>query len=284
MITTRFLTTGFLIASLFPSLHAQCSDAGVCTLGGGHASQAAYSVSAEYAFGTSGKPDEIKFHSIQLSAHVSILPTGQLLVSIPYNRQSGPLGSTSGIGDLTIVFSHNILTVGDGELRLQIGGKLALAEVNDGGLPQAYQSGLGTNDILAGIQYRFSVWNAAIAYQIPFGRSDNNVTRLKRGDDLLLRLGYSHALESMSVGAEIFAIKRLQESSVLDTSTAPPQPYRTLTGSDQTQINLVGRLAYPLGGSVEIQALVALPLLKRDINVDGLTRAFSASAGVALSL
>lgn len=88
----------------------------------------------------------------------------------------------------------------------------------------------------------------------------------------------------MSVGAEIFAIKRLQESSVLDTSTAPPQPYRTLTGSDQTQINLVGRLAYPLGGSVEIQALVALPLLKRDINVDGLTRAFSASAGVALSL
>ncbi|GJQ19934.1 MAG: hypothetical protein HBSIN02_02890 [Bacteroidia bacterium] len=278
----------FLIASLLPAgffvpLHAQCSDAGVCSIGGSHEPEGMFALSADYSFGTSGSPDNLRFHSVQVSARLAFPTIGRLSVTLPFNSQSGPLGSVSGIGDLTIVFSKPLLALGPGDLDLQIGGKIALADVNAGGLPQAYQSGLGSNDLLAGLHVRLSGFNAAVAWQAPFGRSKNALTRLKRGDDLLLRAGYSYAAGPWTAGAEFLVLKRLQESSVLDT-TAPPETFRLVPGSDQTQVNVVGRGSWTISANVELTAMIAVPLLKRDINVDGLTRSLALSTGISLSL
>jgi hypothetical protein len=81
-----------------------------------------------------------------------------------------------------------------------MGAKLAAGEVNSSNLPQAYQSGLGTNDMLDGVTYTIDNYSAGAAVQIPFGRSGNAATRLKRGSDLMLRFGYTHPLDQISIG------------------------------------------------------------------------------------
>lgn len=279
----RLLFAPLLLAGFSVPLHAQCSDAGVCSIGGGHEPEGMVALSADYSFGSSGSPDDLRFHSVQVSTSITIPSIARMSVSLPFNSQSGPLGSVSGIGDLTVVFSRSLLAFGPGELDLQIGGKVALAEVNAGGLPQAYQSGLGSNDLLAGLHFRLSGFNAAVAWQAPFGRSKNAITRLKRGDDLLLRAGYSHTVDSWTAGGEVLLIKRLQESTVLDT-TAAPGTFRSVPGSDQAQINIVGRASLAISANVELTAMIAVPLLKRDVNIDGLTRALTLSTGLSLSL
>ena len=171
-----------------------------------------------------------------------------------------------------------------GQLNVQVGGKLATGEVNAGNLPQAYQSGIGTNDLLLGLSYSYDSWNAALGYQYSRGRSDNRSTRLKRGDDLLMRLGYNAPIASMTAGVEVLAIKRLEESSVFAFTTQSGDAFISIPKSDQFQINLLGRFSFPLEEGVSLRSLIAFPILKRDINVDGLTRALTLSIGLQTTL
>lgn len=280
--TARILILSLLLVCLHARMNAQCSDAGVCSIGGGHKPSGGISLSADYSFGTSGKPDDLKFHSFQFTAGLSLPSFGHLSAAIPFNSQSGPLGSTSGIGDLTVILTRTLAAFSDAEIALQVGGKVSLADVNQGSLPQAYQSGLGTNDLLAGVLVRFFGWHAAAAYQHPFGTSGNTLTRLDRGADLLIRLGHTAEAGPWNLGAEALLIRRLAQSTVVDPLNA--QNRISLPGSDQTQINLVARADYPLAVGFRLQGMLAVPLLKRDVNVDGLTRALSVSAGLSFSL
>ena len=102
----------FVFAGNFIFTMAQCSDAGVCSVGGHLMEQEnknLFNISASYKFGSSGKDDEVKFHSFQLGAVYNILEKTSLQLSIPYNLQSGPLGKVNGIGDLIVSVNQNLL-------------------------------------------------------------------------------------------------------------------------------------------------------------------------------
>jgi hypothetical protein len=45
-------------------------------------------------------------------------------------------------------------------------------------------------------------------------------------------------------------------------------------------MNILGRIYLPVYNNYGIQSIIAVPLLKRDINVDGLKRSFSFSIGI----
>jgi hypothetical protein len=220
---------------------------------------------------------------MEFAGSVEITEGGSLSISIPLNSQSGPLGSVPGIGDLTVVWNQTLSSSQSWVFAIQAGAKIALADVNAENLPQAYQSGLGTNDVLLGLQAQVSDWNFAVAYQLSSGRSENAATRLKRGDDLLLRGGYAVMVSDVRLAGEVLAIKRLQASNVI-ISAGPPETFGDVPNSDQAQINLVARGSYPVSETLEAGILVALPMLKRDVNVDGLTRSLSLSAGLTISL
>lgn len=275
-----------LIAAICGVLHelsAQCSDAGVCSLG--HRSEpAAHSVSLSYGFGKSGKTDSLTFHTIEAAGSVEIVKGARVSISIPFNSQSGPLGSNSGIGDLTIIWHQTLASTERIVFGFQAGGKIALADVNAEGLPQAYQSGLGTNDILFGLVCQFSEWNAALAYQLSSGRSANTATRLKRGDDLLVRAGYSTNIDDVQIGGEILAIKRLHASNVITSALGLTETFGDIPNSDQAQVNLVLRGSIALSKKTDVGLMAAIPLLKREVNVDGLTRSISLSAGCTIFL
>lgn len=278
----RILTLIFL-AALSTRAVGQCSDAGVCSLGR-QTTDRSHEVSLTYLFGKSTKADDLTFHSVQLGAAIQVFDQSRLSISLPFNRQSGPLGSTTGSGDLTLLWSQTVLSGSLVRLGFQIGGKLAIADVNAKNLPQAYQSGLGTNDLLIGATSEFLQWNIALAYQFSQNRSLNRVIRLKRGDDILLRIGYSDATDKWQLGAEMLTIKRLQKSSVLLSASGQPEVYGVLPESNQTQLNLVGRAGYRLSSESELRGMVAFPLLNRKVNVDGLTRSLSLSLGFAYLL
>ncbi len=62
------------------------------------------------SFGSSGKEDDVKYHSIQIGALYNVLDNTSLQLSIPYNIQSGPLGDVNGIGDLIISVNQNLFS------------------------------------------------------------------------------------------------------------------------------------------------------------------------------
>jgi len=276
VVCSLFLTTG--------TIQSQCSDAGVCSIGH-RSSQQQVQVGMDYAFGMSSKADDLKFHSVIASVLVPVFEDSRLTLSLPYSRQRGPLGSASGIGDLTAIWTQTVFSGTDFRFNVNVGTKIALANVNSGGLPQSYQSGLGTNDVLAGISYETGEWNFSFGYQLSQGRSDNVFSRLKRGDDLLFTVGYEMPVGEFTAAGEVLAIKRIHTSNVLVPLAAQPLPlYIDIPGSDQTQINLVGRLSYPLTESIRTRGMIAVPMLKRDVNIDGLTRSISLSIGLVHTL
>jgi len=278
-----FVRISILLAAANTAVVAQCSDAGVCTIGSKHTSLS-HQVGVSYVFGASGKTDDLTFHSVVMEGTVQLFEDARVVVSLPWTRVSGPLGNTSGIGDVTVLLNQRLWQDHASLLSVQIGGKLATGEDNAGSLPQSYQAGLGTNDLLLGVAYEFDGWTAAVGYQLSRARSENALTRLKRGDDLLLRLSYGGMLGDVNASAQMLAIKRLQESSVLNSAIPGGDAFVTVPESDQFQVNLLGQASLPLFENSSLQVLAAVPLLNRDVNVDGLKRTLTLSAGLWFTL
>ncbi len=261
---------------------AQCSDAGACSLARQNPDPS-HEFSLTYQFGKSSKTEDLTFHTLQLSAAIRIFNESRCSILMPLNRQSGPLGSVAGPGDLLLIWNQSIARDAAYHLSFQVGGKLATAATNAANLPQAYQSGLGTNDLLLGASADYLEWGFVIVYQFSPGRSANRIDRLRRGDDLLVKAGYLDAFGDLKLGVELLAIKRLHESSVLDSLSGGQEVFGLLAGSDQTQVNLLGRAEFPITAHYSARGMAAIPLLRRNINVDGLTRSLSLSLALAYS-
>lgn len=262
-----------------PALYSQCSDAGVCSIGSQHR-LLGHSFSAGYVFGKSSKSDDLTFHSFHVEGSIRVLEDSRLSIVLPWSSASGPLGKASGIGDLTILWSQIVLQNDARQLSVQIGGKFATGNADLGNLPQAYQPGLGTNDLLLGISFDTEPWLFALGYQLSRGRSSNAATQLKRGDDLLARVGYKTRVDDFTFGLELLAIKRLQEASIVSPSAQITGSFVSIPGSDQFQVNVLGTASMALSESYSLRFLGAVPLRSRPVNVDGLTRSITLTIGL----
>ena len=265
---------------------AQCSDAGVCSVG--HTmdddNDNILNVNVGYKFGSSGKEDDVKYHSFQLGTIYNVFEKTSLQLSIPYNIQSGPLGDVKRIGDLLVSVTRNIISDNNSSLGASIGAKFATGEDNADNLPMAYQSGLGSNDILFALNYTYQNIGFGVGYQLSGGRN-NNVIKLERGDDLLVRATYNLLLDKFSITPQLLFIKRLAKSSIVDTSSmTSTESFIDVDNSDQSQLNFLTIVQYQINKNYSLLADFAIPFIKREVNVDGLTRSFSASVGIQLNI
>ncbi len=265
------------------SLHAQCSDAGACVIGGAPV-ESRHQVSLRYVFGSSGGDDPLTFHTVQFDGVLDLIEGGALILRLPYRMIDGPLGSTSGIGDLTLLWRQQLWSDHGNTLSLQAGGKIATGPVNEEGLPQAYQPGLGTNDVIVGLSYETAPWIFAAGYQISTGRSDNDVDRLARGDDLFARAGYRTFIDDVNLGLEVIAIQRLAEDNIRHPVVDDGEFFVDVPDSDQLQVNVMGTSSYEIDERISLLGQVAVPLLQRDVNIDGLKRALTVSVGVQVGI
>lgn len=277
----------FVFVGNFILTKSQCSDAGVCSVSGqviDKESKNLFNISASYKFGLSGKEDDVKYHSFQLGAIYNLLEKTTLQLAIPYNIQSGPLGDVNGVGDLLISVTQNLFSNKKSSLSASIGAKLTAGDDNKNSLPMAYQSGLGSNDFIFAVNYLYDNIGLGIGYQLAGGRNDNLI-KLKRGDDLLVRASYNFLLDKFIITPQLLFIKRLSKSNkLIPEAMAPIDIYVDIPNSDQSQINLLTNVQYQINSSYSVFADFAIPFIKREINVDGLTRTFSASVGVMLNI
>lgn len=277
----------FLIAIGFFSIEnrAQCSDAGICQLGG-HTMESEeeilFSISGFYKNGYSGKEDDVQFSSFQLSASFNAFGSSSIQLLVPYNLQSGPAGDVNGIGDLILSLNQNLLSDKGSSLDASIGIKMATGDDNKDSLLQVYQSGLGMNDVLIVLNYTYNKLSVGAGYQIS-GERNNNITRLEKGDDLLLRASYDLSFEQLSITPQLLYIQRLAKSSILDT-TSVEEAFVEVDKSDQAQLNFLTVFRYKIDDYFTLVGDFAIPFIKREVNVDGLTRVFSASVGVSFSI
>lgn len=281
------ILTAILIAANFylSETYAQCSDAGICQLGGhsmGEDDEVLFTISGFYKYGYSGKEDDVQFNSLQLNGSYNLFNNTSIQLLIPYNVQAGPAGSVNGIGDLILSLNQNLLTDGNSALNGSIGIKLATGEDNKDSLPQIYQSGLGTNDVLFALNYTFNKISFGAGYQLSGGRN-NNITRLEKGDDLLLRVSYDLSFGQFSITPQFLYIQPLAKSRILDT-TSVEEAFVEVDKSDQPQLNFLAVLRYKIDDYFTLVGDFAIPFLSQEINVDGLKRVFSASVGVSFSI
>ena len=265
--------------------YAQCSDAGICQLGT-HLTEGEkelFNISGAYKYGYSGKEDDIQFHSFLLDGSYNLLENSSVQVLIPYNIQSGPTGSVNGVGDLIVSWNQQLFSNENSSVSASLGAKLATGDDNKKNLLQKYQSGLGTNDILFGLSYSYDKISIGAGYQLAGGRNDN-IQRLKRGDDLLLRASYQLAFDKLSIIPQLLFIQRLAKSSILDTTSTNEEKFVEVNNSDQAQLNFLAKLEYEISKNISLVGDFAIPFIKREVNVDGLTRAYSASIGVTFSI
>lgn len=277
---TRFSFTIFCTTLFSAVMYGQCSDAGICMLKN-HRTEVVkrYSVGTMFVLGRSGKTEDITYSTYRVDASASLNDDVRLSVSLPYNFQSGPKGDVDGIGDAIALIHYRIFSSNEYSLSLQAGMKFGTGNANNApSLPQQYQSSLGSNDFLFGVIGSVGMYDITIGYQSAGERNNNAVTRLQRGDDLLLKVGTTIPAEPFSFAISYLLIHRLQESSVRDTTINGA--FVTVPGSAQTQLNLSTDIDVRLNDEFTLRTGIAFPLLKRNINVDGLTRAFSLTLGL----
>lgn len=275
--------------------YTQCSDAGVCSIGSHknmeeNETHTNSSISLSDRIGYSGKDDDVTYNSIVASGSFGLSPNFNASFSIPFNMQSGPAGNYSGIGDLILGLSYNQPINKDASINFQVGGKFATGDANQGNslngtsLPLVYQSGMGTNDILVGATYNYRGFAVTLGGQFPLDRSKNTYSQLKRAPDVLLGLSYIiPANDKLYITAEVLTIKRITESNAIfgATNNSSDDIGVDIPDSDFLQMNIQASFNYLVSRNFGLNLSGAVPLLKRNTNLDGTKRAFTVSAGAS---
>jgi hypothetical protein len=264
---------------------SQCSDAGICSIESALHDRKHQTINFDYIYGASDS--SLTYATYQLSGDIDVFTGTRIWASLPLVMTEGPLGGVSGIGDLIIVVNQKLFEIAGAGTFIDFGTRLATGTQNAGdSLPLKYQTGLGSNDLMFGLSVVSDNINVGIGYQLNGGRSANEITRLKRGDDFIVRGGYMHRGESIDFGGELLAIKKLEEQSIFihfDDSLGQ-EVFTNLPNSDAFQLNALLKARWNIANSFALTGSVGFPLLERKVSVDGLTRAYTLTAGVAVKL
>ena len=296
----------FSIVTFSSAWSQGCSDAGFCTMG-------------------AMKPDQpfhknipIKLRSMEVSFHRGktilspVVFVGTLdinfnivddktffQVKLPYQAVKGNFGKTSGLSDISLCLTRHILSSGEFDFNLSLGGKIPSndADLKDDEhglpLPMYYQTSLGTYDFIAGMSAISREWLFATGIQVPFNRNKNHFTwapwipvykngegadyvreyngayELKRGTDVMLRIERNFRFSRINFSAGLLPIYRITRDEVTIASTGERVKPDGTTGLALSAIATAG---YSFNIQSGIKFLYGRKITRREFNPDGLTR------------
>ncbi len=282
------LITIIFLATLNIAVGQGCSDAGLCTVAGLDSGDDSKTDNVTFKMSTLfGLGEQNVFHVTgQVEA---IIPTSKsqiLQVKIPYNSTFGNLGNVSGLGDLSITFNQNIYSGKNTGINIVAGFKIPSSDANktlDGySLPMAYQPSLGTYDIILGLSSTINMWHIAAGYQHSFGNnlneflhSDDNPAyfnnynesfHLKRADDIMLRVERRILIKESSLILGALPIYHLANDQIKDGIE--------VDNSSGLTFNLVSKFEKQIANNWVFEAVLAAPIIDKEVRPDGLTRSF----------
>lgn len=291
MNTFKLLLLTIAMAASYKAVRAQgCSDAGICTaptirltdtsvLSGNSKN----TVTAGPVFGTA------QYNVSSLGIHAEyVRRLGKLTVSgkVVYSFITGPLATNSGFADamFTAAYSFN------DRFTPMIGIKLPLNDANvmQNGLPlpMAYQTSLGTTDLLAGFTYTFNNWGVALAWQQPLTQNNStfiitdypagsvdsryrSTNEFERRADVLARAYYNIRFNNKWLFTPgILPIYHIGDDYWTDKAGSR----RDIPGSQGLTLNTNVALRYTLNNSSYLRLTVGAPVMARKVRPEGLTK------------
>jgi len=211
----------------------------------------------------------------------------------------GRLATTSGMSDISLCYTRNLVSTDRFDLNLSFGAKIPTNSSNlfapDGNaLPMYYQTSLGTFDLIAGISFINRKWLFATGIQVPLNSNKNqfdwhrwqtddpdellyameypNSTELQRGTDVMLRVERNFRLNRFNFSAGILPIYRITADRItnfLGDRTSANAAGQVAKGLAMSWIATAG---YSFNVRTGVRLLVGHKITQREFSPDGLTR------------
>jgi hypothetical protein len=282
-----------------------CSDAGLCTAGSmkdNGASDEKWRFGFNTQYGQGDQKVDIFTQQIEVSRRLS----EKILIQakMPWINTSGNLGNNQGIGDLVITGNYKHRVSDELVYNINLGFRLPTGNTNAGNidivanpgpptsLPMPYQTGLGTFDVLTGMDIRFhSVWQFALGFQLPLIQNNTNnfnalyasmvpnasgyfySANLKRQADIVARIEKKFELnKSIALFANIIPIYHVGDDEHT-TYNGSKEVYQQSSG---LTLNTGAGLIAELSKASVMRLSFAAPMITRKERPDGLTRHFVA--------
>lgn len=270
----------------FHSIFSQCSDAGICSIGG-HTDENQTTVNPltlnfSYGLAFSGKPESITYNSITAGVSYRFSEVFSAGAQIPFIFNTSNITDISGIGDLIISANYSHALSKRVKLRFSVGGKFATGKTDVDSLTLAYQNGAGTNDVLFAVNYEQRDFFFGLGFQNPFGEANTGRYILKRSPDIMFRGGFNLIQEKYTLGLETIIIKRISKSEIKFLNS-PVQEFSEIDNSDFIQANLMAKASLNVSDAVTLSLNSAFPFLERKENIDGSKRALTISFGISFT-
>lgn len=279
----------------FYSISQGCSDAGFCSTGDlNHTSsknlffnqpKAALVISNIIGIGERNT----FYYSLETSTNFLLSDNYQLQFKIPYHFITGDLANNHGLGDLMLNISRTFSFSDSVKLSVVLGGKIPSNSANDSyeqnPLPMAYQASLGTYDIILGSSLKYNNWFVALGYQKALNENKNEFLntswpnneaegyfssyKLRRGDDIMLRINRIVQFEKTELSFGILPIYRLQKDEIQVNGQT-----QSLDKSDGLTLNLNAAFSFYDKKNGAYRLSFGVPTITKDVRPDGLTRSF----------
>lgn len=303
MVRLPLILTGLVLflCSLLPYFaRAQgCSDAGFCTMGAMKPDQPfnkkidlrLRSMEISFYRGTTSLTPRIFVATADLN--FSLTRKTSFQVKIPYQSVTGTLGTTGGLGDISLCFTRVIYSSDQFDLNLSVGGKLPSNKSNleeDGfPLPMYYQTSLGTYDFITGISLITSKWLLATGIQHPFNRNNNEflwsrwagsdqspeyirryapANKLRRGTDVMLRVERNFRFSRINFSLGLLPIYRITNDEIENGAGERIKP----DAAKGLALSGIVTFGYQFNVRSGIKLLGGHKIVQRDHNPDGLSR------------
>ena len=276
-----------------------CSDAGFCSAGSMKAGANINDFSSGFQITEIiGLGEEHVFISTtQIELKLLTHANGRVNIRAPFTFVSGDLGNNAGFGDLQVSYTlrkivNDSLTWAFVAGFKYFSGDSDALNKDDLPLPMPYQTSLGTNDLIFGVNMFYRKWHFAMGYQRVFGTNKNQFTHkawnndthaveyfesgfLERGDDIMMRFQRMVEREKATWTFGLLPIYRLQKDIIEIDSVRVP-----LNGSNQLTLNINVGSSMPLSDKSVLKFNLGFPTLFRKVRADGLTRLLVFSSAV----
>lgn len=278
-----------------------CSDAGFCSIGAmQHKDTIKHQliIGSTYEGGFYDLADQEKTLAI-ISPYIQYNTNinRYLSLSAKVNFRYADDGSrcVSGFGDGFLNINYRLELEDDNqEIHFTLGGKAPLSKPDETrnfflrqnmATPMAFQTTLGTYDLILGSTYKYKKISASLAYQQPLTSTEDWYYQdYKRQGDILIKPSYHFKpLKNLSIMPSVMAIYRLGEDEITSllnsdgtynvSATENLQKYK-IAGTDGLTINLMADFKYTFAEDYHIGLMAAVPVLNRKTIIDGLKRQY----------
>lgn len=268
-----------------------CSDAGICTAPGFRqgvddtSSMSANTLGLGLGYGLA----QYRVHIVNgYAEYARNFGKGvNIGVKSTYAVLSGPLANNTDLSDLYVIAQYKSRSGFAPMIGIKLPFNRSDKEKGNKDLPMAYQTSLGTTDMLAGISYATGNWAITAGYQQPLVQNRNSfdlslygtseidqryitTKGFERKADIMLR-GYYHWRLHNSKWSVLPGVLSVYHTGN-DTYKGSDGATREITGSRGLTLNINALITYKAGANGTLQATVGAPVIARATRPEGLSQ------------